>query len=299
MNRKKSRICYCNITYKCNNNCHNCISYNVKKHTEREVSVDDFEFLKNHFHLSENDVWTISGGEPTLSDNFSQIINYCNSVSPHIIVYSNGRQLNLISNEVLNKIERIIVPIYGDKDFHNSYVNSPNAYEETMRSLRSIIERDSCKIDLKIMLQEQDNLDSLFNSNIWSLLRENIYFSVSRVLPSIHKSECSSIIAQKAEIIIKELLMLGKNIRFYDIPVCLFSRDLQNYLSRMDIEAMNYDPIIICGSSNKRYKLFPFNKPTDLYKKCKHCSMSSVCSMIMQNYFCPMLNCSKITITTE
>ena len=73
MNQNKSRVCYCNITYKCNNNCNNCISYNVKKHIEREVSVEDFKFFKKHFHLGEHDVWTISGGEPTLSDNFPQI----------------------------------------------------------------------------------------------------------------------------------------------------------------------------------------------------------------------------------
>lgn len=299
MNQNKSRVCYCNITYKCNNNCNNCISYNVKKHIEREVSVEDFKFFKKHFHLGEHDVWTISGGEPTLSDNFPQIINYCHSVSPHIIVYSNGRRLSLLANDTLNKIERIIVPVYGENDFHNSYVNSPNAYEETIHSLRSIIERDSCKIDIKIMLQEHDNMDLFFNSSMWSFLKHNKYFSISRVLPSIDKSGCSPIIAQRAEIIIKELISLKKYIRFYDIPVCLFSKDFQNHLSQAHIETINYDPIVICGSSDKRYKLFPFNKPTDLHKKCTHCSMSSVCSMIMQNYFCPMLNGFKITITTE
>lgn len=214
-------------------------------------------------------------------------------------MYSNGRRLNLLTNDILNKIERIIVPIYGEKVFHNSYVKSPNAYEETMHSLRSIIERNSCKIDIKIMLQEHDNMDLLFNSSMWSFLKQNKYFSISRVLPSIDKSGCSPIIAQRAEIIINELLSLEKHIRFYDIPVCLFSKDLQNHLSQVHIETMNYDPIVICGSSDKRYKLFSFNKPTDLHKKCTRCTMSSVCSMIMQNYFCPMLNGSKITITTE
>ena len=149
------------------------------------------------------------------------------------------------------------------------------------------------------MFQEHDNMDLFFNSSMWDFLKKNKHFSVSRVLSTTEKSGCSTIIAQKAEIIIKELLKLEKSIRFYDIPVCLFSKDLQDYLSRTHIEAMNYDPIVICGSSDKRYKLFSFNKPTDLQKKCTYCEMLSVCSMIMQNYFCPMLNASKITITTE
>lgn len=136
MNRNKSRVCYCNITYKCNNNCRNCISHNVKRHTDREVTVEDYIFFKEHFHLDENDIWTISGGEPTLSNNFVHIVNYCHSVSPHIIVYSNGRRLNLLPTEILKKIERIIVPVYGEKAFHNRYVNSPYAYDETMRSLK-------------------------------------------------------------------------------------------------------------------------------------------------------------------
>lgn len=101
MNRNKSRVCYCNITYKCNNNCRNCISHNVKRHTDREVTVEDYIFFKEHFHLDENDIWTISGGEPTLSNNFVHIVNYCHSVSPHIIVYSNGRRLDLLPTEIL------------------------------------------------------------------------------------------------------------------------------------------------------------------------------------------------------
>ena len=244
-------------------------------------------------------MWTISGGEPILSDNFLQIIDFCHSVSPHIIVYSNGRRLNLLPNDILNKIERIIVPIYGEKDFHNEYVNTPNAYEETMRSLRSIIDKDPSKIDIKIMFQEHDNMDLFFSSSMWNFLKQNKHFSVSRVLPTTEKSVCPTIIAQKAEIIIKELLKLEKCIRLYDIPICLFSKDLQDYLSRLHIEEMNYDPIVICGSSDKRYKLFSFNKPTDLQMNCNYCSMLSLCSMIMQNYFCPMLNASKIIITTE
>lgn len=299
MNRNKSRVCYCNITYRCNNNCRNCISHNVKRHTDREVTVEDYIFFKEHFHLDENDIWTISGGEPTLSNNFVQIVNYCHNVSPHIIVYSNGRRLNLLPTEILKKIERIIVPVYGEKAFHNRYVNSPYAYDETMRSLKKIIDIDPNKIDIKFMLQEYDKMEQFFDSVNWSFLKQNKHFSVSRVLPSIEKSKCPDIIAKKAERIIKGLSKLGKNIRFYDIPVCLFTKDLQEYLSKVQIEVMTYDPIVICGSSEKRYKLFPFNKPTDILKKCISCSMLSVCSMIMQNYFCPMLSGSKVIITTE
>lgn len=300
MSKMKRRICYCNITYKCNNNCINCISYNVKRHTKREVSIDDYRFFQERFHLNENDIWTISGGEPTMSNSFEQIVAFCSNISPHIILYSNGRNLKRLPEEVLKKIERIIVPIYGDKVSHNKYVNSPMAYDETMMSLKSIISKFPYKIDAKILFNKDDSMELFFNSDEWDFLKNNnTYFSISRVLPSIEKSECPNSIAKNAEKIIAELIKLGKAIRLYDIPLCLFNKKFQDYLSSCHIDGMNYDPVVICGSSEKRYKLFPFHKPTDMFEKCSTCPMLSICSMIMQNYFCPMINGTKITITTE
>ncbi len=299
MSEGKHRICYCNITYKCNNSCQNCVSYNVKRHTDREVTIEDYTFLQNHFHFGENDIWTISGGEPTLSNNLIQIIDFCHHISSHIIMYSNGRNLKNLPCDTLKKIERIIIPIYGDKDFHNNYVNSSYAFEETMESIKKIIEVNPYKIDIKMLLKNGDNMEELFTSHLWDFLGKNAHFSVSRVLPNIDDNKCSIDIAQKADKIIRNLLSLNKKIRFYDIPVCLLSEELQKFLTNTPTRYKQYDTNVICGSSKKRYKLFNFNKPTHIKTECKNCKKAYLCTMIMQNYFCPLVSNSEILITTE
>ena len=295
----RHRICYCNITYKCNNSCQNCVSHNVKRHTNREVTIEDYIYFQNQFHFGGNDVWTISGGEPTLSDNLIQIINFCHQISSHVIMYSNGRNLKLLPNHTLEKIERIIVPIYGEENFHNNYVNSSVAFKETMKSIEKIIESNPSKIDLKLLLQKGDNMESLFVSPYWNFLRKNEHFSISRVLATVDDKSYDREIAQKADVIFERLLDLNKQIRLYDIPVCLLNKKSQSFLTNLPIEHKLFDTNVICGSSNKRYKFFPFNKPTNIIKECKRCKMSSLCIMIMQNYFCPLVSNSKIVITTE
>ena len=72
------------------------------------------------------------------------------------------------------------------------------AYDETMMSLKSIISKFPDKIDAKILFNKDDSMELFFNSDEWDFLKNNnTYFSISRVLPSIEKSECPNSIAKK------------------------------------------------------------------------------------------------------
>lgn len=293
------RICYCNITYQCNNSCEDCISYNVKRHTHREVTLEDYRYFQNVFKFGNCDTWTISGGEPTLSDSFSDIIDFCHSISPHIIVYTNGRNLSNFTWNTIAKIERFIVPLYGNEKIHNEYVKSSNAYKETMNSIQRIISRDTDKVDIKLILQEDRNTESLFCTGDWACIKENKNFSVTRLITK-ESPQCSNSLAFRADCIIQELMGLKKNVRFYDIPFCMLTKDLQLHLSKMPLKKItNVDTTVICGSSQQRYKLFFFNKRTDCKSECKDCCHHELCSMIMQNYFCPMITGSEVCQTTE
>lgn len=299
MKQNKSKICYCNITYKCNNWCTNCISYNVKKRTMREVTLDDYLFFAQHFGIKENDVWTISGGEPTLSSQFRDIIAFCNGCSRHINLYSNGRLLNTLPTCTLNKIERIIVPVYGGKNVHNAYVNNPIAYQETMASLKHVIKNNRHLIDIKILFHKDMDTESLFQSQEWDFLCSNEHFSITRIIDAKQSLMDLKRIVDRASGIISKLIDMDKSVRFYDLPVCMMSDELQKQLKSYPVESQNFETQVICGSSDRRYKLYSFAKPTNILEECSNCKSRFMCSMIMQNYFCPMVKEGKITITTE
>lgn len=299
MRRCNSKVCYCNITYNCNNWCDHCISYNVKKHTLREVTLSDFEFFAEHFDMGSDDVWTISGGEPTLSSELERIISFCYQFSHHINMYSNGRLLKKLPADCLDKIERVIVPLYGNDVVHNKYVNAPKAYNETMESLQRIVRYNNQKIDIKILYQSDKNTESIFESPEWAFLQKNEHFSITRVIQPDQNLQGLRDIVGRAERAISMLLDMGKTVRFYDLPVCMMSKELQKRLKQCCVVEHHFDTQVICCSSEHRYKLFPFAQSTDILEACKKCQLQSICSMIMKNYFCPAVNGNIINRSTE
>ena len=294
----KKRILYCNITYACNNNCEHCISYNVRNKSKRAVSLEDYELLQHRFQLTENDIWTISGGEPTLSPSFTDIIDFCYKVSKHIIVYTNGRKLGSISKSTLDKIERIIVPIYGAEEQHNKYVANNLAYKETMESIAKIIDYDPNKIDLKIILDENIDTEALFLTRDWNILKTNQNFSVTRVLKK-ENIQCSFQIASRASVIVETLIQANKGVRLYDIPLCLLSQNIQKILFPFRNISVDYDTHVICASMGGHYQLFDFHKETDWFPRCLNCSLKKLCCMVMKNYFCPKVNGNRVELMAE
>lgn len=295
MNR---RILYCNITYACNNNCEHCISYNVRDKSKRVVSLDDYVYLQDRFHLTKNDIWTISGGEPTLSPFFENIVDFCYNVSKHIIVYTNGRNLRSISKMTLDKIERVIVPIYGSKSLHNKYVANSQAYAETMDSVKKIISLDPNKIDLKILLDESGDTEALFLTRDWNVLKTNNNFSVTRILKK-ENLQCSRQLAWRASKIIEMLLNANKRVRVYDIPLCLLSQKLQKMMFPYKDISVGFDTHVICASMGGRFQLFDFHRETDWFPECLKCPIKRLCCMIMKNYFCPRLEENTVDLVTE
>lgn len=294
---RKSKVCYCNITYKCNNVCDCCVSYNVKRHNPKEITIDDYKLLREQNSIGEDDIWTISGGEPTMSPYFADIINYCYQYSSHIIVYSNGRNLSTIPVDIINRIERIIIPLYGVESIHNQYVGSAKAYKETIKSIERILEFNKNKIDLKILLAEDNETEMLMNSQEWNVLKYNSHFSVTRLLDESHPL-CSRLV-NSAERVIRCLVSAGKKVRFYDFPFCWFSKIFQKEISEMPLHLSNIDRQVICGTTGGRQILFSFNKRSDYFAHCSNCVNAIYCTMIMKNYFCPSIEDGKILITTE
>lgn len=289
-----NNLFYFNITYKCNNNCKSCCSFNTRGKSKRFVTADDIKSIAEKFNCTDSDVFIISGGEPTLSEQFDDIVNYCMSKSKHIILYTNGRNTQNINAD---NFERIIVPLYGKESAHNSYVGNINAYAETIRTLKSIIENNPDKIELKLLINKLSDMKAFVTSDDWNVLRNNNRFSISRVIKP--KTDVNDEVYQFAEDLIVDLLAQGKMVKFYDLPFCKFGADFQKMvLERYDCH-LNTQYKIICGSQYGRYTVFDFNKRADYNIDCANCNQSIFCTKIMQNYYCPVLTSEKCWIGTE
>lgn len=295
-----SNIIYSNITFCCNNNCKNCVSHSVRENASHSLSVSDFKEAVARINVGKDDVWNLNGGEPTLNKELPKIIEFCHSKSKHIILYSNGRNLNNLSDHILDKIERIIVPIYGAELEHNDYVRNPCAFQETINSLERIIQENPDKIDIKILLQTPESFEILKSGDVWPLLCNNKHFSVSRVLQGYKDDKpCNQKISDYAEALILELISLHKIVRFYDFPFCHFSKYFQEYIRSIYYPSFNYNPIVSSIGYDGQIKESLYQKKTTYFSNCSECELQVFCTMIMRNYFCPVVHIGECHITTE
>lgn len=292
------RVFYSNICFCCNNYCKNCISSSVKLKINRFLTPDIFEKTVLDFNITNNDIWNINGGEPTMSPFISDIIKICHAASKHIILYTNGRLLANLPMDIISMTERIIVPIYGCETTHDKYVRVSGAFHQTYYSLIPILQRFPEKVNIKLLLLEDTlNIENLISSAYWKWLSRGEHMSVTRVLQNFSSNTPpTDMLSHRAEKLIKYFMSINKKLRVFDIPVCQLSSELQSTFSKIQYENL---PKVIMIENLSRYAYPNYCKPTDYKPECKSCLLSKSCVKIMQNYFCPLIENSCVYCSTE
>lgn len=284
---KFNRAFFFNITYKCNNYCTDCVSKYTRERSDRVVDLEGFKKFNAKFGFTSSDRIVISGGEPTLHNEFEKIIEYLSSFSSHIVVYTNGRTLGTVSNVILEKIERLIIPFYGNELSHNKYTRNNRSYSETMESINKIL-KYSGKIEMKLIVQNSANLsffasDEEFNK-IVGLTSKTI--SIAGFIDySSKKSMLQTEIFKPLEEYIRNLLLIGKNVKIYDIPLCKFSSCMTEYIDK----TFNKDFSVlfnkkVCCSATGEYKEVCYDSIPDYDSCCVDCRLNTLCAMSLKRY---------------
>lgn len=284
---KSNRVFFFNITYKCNNSCLECVSKQTREHSNRIINLKEFENFNTKFKFTYTDRFVISGGEPTIHPDFEKIINYISSYSTHIIVFTNGRILSTIDNKVLNKIERFVIPFYGDEFNHNKYTGNFKSYIETLESIKNISEYSE-KIELKLIIQDICALNFFsIDENFKSLIKQSSKtISIAGFIDyATKRSVLQDVIYESLERFINKLLDIGKIIKIYDIPLCKFS---SCFIEHIDNTFNNNLSILfnlkICCSSTGEYKEVGYNSIPNYFPNCIECRLNTICTMVLKRY---------------
>lgn len=284
---KFNRVFFFNITYKCNNSCTECVSKYTREHSSRVVDLEEFKKFNTKFNFSYSDRIVISGGEPTLHNEFEKIIEYLSLFSTHIIVYTNGRTLGTISSNILGKIERLIIPFYGNELCHNNYTRNNRSYIETVNSIKNKLELSE-KIEIKLIVQNIENLMFFLSDKDFNTL---IRFSSKTISVagfidySSKKSILQKEIFKPLEEFVKKLLSIGKVVKIYDIPLCKFSSDMIEYIDNTFNEELSISfKKKICCSATGEHKEVSYNSIPDYYSNCIECELNMICTMVLKRY---------------
>lgn len=124
------------LTYRCNNNCRHCwlrIPTNAKE-KKNELTLAEIKKIAKDARKLGCRKWSISGGEPMLRRDFTEIFDY-------LTVSSNSFSLNTNGTLITKKIARLLkrkgtkmVALYGaTADVHDHITRSPGSFEATMR----------------------------------------------------------------------------------------------------------------------------------------------------------------------
>lgn len=134
------------ITWKCNQNCINCIFDTEKMWKDKDMPLEDiFKIIDS---LDENkDYLGISGGEPTLRRELVDILQYIKDNKPNLttMMVSNGimlayrRYVKAIKNSAPDKFY-IAIALYGPKkEIHEAHTRTPGSFYYTLLGIKNAI----------------------------------------------------------------------------------------------------------------------------------------------------------------
>jgi len=137
------------LTFRCNDNCISCINNTAITSHAADPSLEQTKKVIDGLE-PEQDYLGISGGEPTLSEEFFQILNYARERHPdlYLFVVTNGRMFAYDDfARKLAKLElgnyRVGVTLYGpDKETHEAITRSQDSFDQTTEGISNLLTYD-------------------------------------------------------------------------------------------------------------------------------------------------------------
>jgi len=265
------------IYNKCNNNCIMCTNEkSCRNISERFFSlsylfkrIERFYQGSNEFLEDYRDVFSLSGGEPTLHPKLIDIIKKIN-------VYFPGIRINLLTNGRMFSYENyaksflkwninleLSISIHGHKaDIHDKITQTKNSFREVIRGLENIIifKKPSQIIEIRVVIHQ---LNYKFLDEIIKFIKHN-FPQVDRVVFIFFEIEGQAInnfeilkltYAQLFPYINKiyELIRYLSEVRFYHFPLCILPPKFFPYIWRT---LPDYEVSFLKSCRNCNFKKF-------------------------------------------
>jgi radical SAM protein with 4Fe4S-binding SPASM domain len=130
------------LTYRCNNDCAHC--YNARPRQFPELQTEVWKQLIQQ-------IWNIgiphivfTGGEPTLRSDLPELVAFAESTGLITGLNTNGRRLQdkrFVDELVSAGLDHVQITLEShNPDIHNRMVRSNNAWEQTVRGIRNVLD---------------------------------------------------------------------------------------------------------------------------------------------------------------
>lgn len=277
---------YFNITYHCDSNCLFCAAnIGLIDHAEYTMTPEEFRENLTKANATEGDRVMISGGEPTLSPYFWEILDIVEAFGCEIDLTTNGHYFESIDNVVrLLEYSKIIVriPFFGLKEQHDNLTGREGNFDKANAALDNFYKFSAQKhfcLNVKFLLSKA-TVES--NADIYSFLKERY--------------------GTRFEYTLSPLLVSKKVLQNKEALLAPYSELLASCKEFVEIEEINCDIIPLCLLSKKKVAEFLHRKKVDYQKvysdaklhhdgienysdeKCKQCILSFCCDKFLPSY---------------
>jgi MoaA/NifB/PqqE/SkfB family radical SAM enzyme len=139
----KPQLVYLKITSQCNFRCQHCDIWQTS--SNQDLTIEDWKIIVAKIKSACPQLAvTLSGGEPLLYKNFWQLIDFFKQEKIQVNLNTNG---SLITEENIERLlkypfNKISVSLYSlNSELHNSFRNTPNAFEKAYSGLIKMAEK--------------------------------------------------------------------------------------------------------------------------------------------------------------
>ena len=126
------------LTYRCNNTCRHCwLWLPPGAHEARqELSLDEIKRIVTEARAMGCQTWSISGGEPMLRPDFSEIFDYITSKAISYKLNTNGTLITPAIAQLLKRKGRKMVALYGaTAEVHDRVTRNPGSFDAMLRGV--------------------------------------------------------------------------------------------------------------------------------------------------------------------
>jgi len=263
------------LTFKCNNACISCI-FDTRQ--AKNLGTPFMSQVKAVIcKTPKNDILSFTGGEPTLREEFLEILKYARQKHPKkfIFIVSNGRKFADIEfTKKLSKHElepiRFGIAIYSHSPkVHDSITSAPGSWKETVQGIKNLLSA-GFNVELRILV-EKLNYRKLSEtakfivknfSGVERVVFINLKYTgnafINRHRVFVRYTKAVPFVQHAADI----LLDAGVEVKLFHFPLCIIDK--------------KYWPLAQ-GTTKQEIEL-------TLLKKCEACKVKQKCPKIWKSY---------------
>ena len=153
------------VTYRCNSKCSMCFTWKHQSRKGAEIQPADLQSLPQMIRLN------ITGGEPFLREDLSEIIDVVKKKAKRVVISSNG----FLTKRTLEVMRRhrdvgIRISMDGISETHDKIRGVKGAYERTINTLKGLKKLNLKDLGIAVTVSDKNAQDLV---SLYRLAREN------------------------------------------------------------------------------------------------------------------------------